>query len=182
VGEAIVVRLARTEDLDSDTRASVIAVCVEAHANDDFNNLFSYIPSGGRHALGYHGSTLVSHAVSTTRWLQPAGQPPLRTAYVDAVSTLPSYEGLGYGSAVMRRLADDVDGHFAIGCLETDRHGFYSRLGWQLWRGPLAGRATNGDLVPTPDQTGVMVLRLSDTPELDLDASLTIECQPHRIW
>ena len=175
-------RSARTEELDADARASVIRVCVEAHGNDDFNNLFTYIPSGGRHALGCDGSLTVSHAVATTRWVQPSGRPPLKTAYVDAVSTLPSYEGRGYGTAVMRRLADDVDGDFAIGCLETDRDGFYRRLGWELWRGPLAGRRADGSLVPTPDQAGIMVLRLSATPELDLDTMLTIECQPHRIW
>ena len=177
----LIVRSTRTEDLDADTRASIIRVCIEAHASQEFNNLFSYIPRGGRHVIGYRGSELVSHAVATTRWAQPAPQPPLRTAYVDAVSTLPSYEGLGYASAVMRRLGADIDGHFAIGCLETDRAG-YGRLGWELWRGPLAGRRVDGSLVPTPDQTGVIVLRLTDTPELDLGAMLTIECQPSRIW
>jgi aminoglycoside 2'-N-acetyltransferase I len=182
VNDPLIVRSARTEDLDADARASIVRVCVEAHGNEDFHNLFSYIPSGGRHALGYHGSEFVSHAVATTRWLQPAGRPPLKTAFVDAVATLPSYEGLGYASAVMRHLAEDVGGDFTIGCLETERDGFYRRLGWELWRGPLAGRRADGSLVPTPDQTGIMVLRLTNTPELDLDAMLTIECQPTRIW
>jgi hypothetical protein len=50
-----------------------------------------------------------------------------------------------------------------------------------VWRGPLAGRLEEG-LVPTPEQRGVMVLRLPSTPLLDLDALLTIECQPSRIW
>ena len=105
----------------------------------------------------------------------------LETAFVDAVSTLPAHEGLGYGSAVMRRVASDIDGNFAIGCLQTDRESFYQRLGWETWRGPLSGR--DGDhLVPTPDQAGVMVLRVAATPPLDLDAMLTIERQPHRIW
>jgi GNAT superfamily N-acetyltransferase len=121
VGDAFVVLSTRTEDLDADAQASIIRVCIEAHANNEFDNLFSYIPSGGRHVIGYRDSELVSHAVATTRWVQPAGQPPLRTAYVDAVSTLPSYQGLGFASAVMRRLADDIDGSYAIGCLETDR-------------------------------------------------------------
>jgi hypothetical protein len=29
---------------------------------------------------------------------------------------------------------------------------------------------------------GGVALRLNDTPELDLGAMLTIECQPSRIW
>jgi aminoglycoside 2'-N-acetyltransferase I len=117
----------------------------------------------------------------TTRWLQPEGCPLLNTAYIDAVSTLPAYQGQGYGSALMHQLAVAIDPHYSVACLETDKEKFYKRLGWQTWRGPLAGRK-EGELVPTPQQRGIMVLRLSQTPALDLDAMLTIECQPGRIW
>jgi hypothetical protein len=48
-----------------------------------------------------------------------------------------------------------------------------------VWRGPLAGRGPDG-LVPTPDQQWIMVLGLSRTPALDLDAMLTIEIQCDR--
>ena len=54
-------------------------------------------------------------------------------------------------------------------------------LGWEEWRGPLAGRSDDG-LIATPDQRGVMVLQLPNTPPLDLDAALTIETQRERIW
>lgn len=169
-----------TEELTAAQRSSVIDVCIAAHNNEDFRNLFTYIPSGGRHFLAYRGSELVSHAVVTTRWAQPAGHPELRTAYVDAVSTLPAYQSQGYASATMRRLAAGID-DFEIGCLQTERETFYSRLGWEVWRGPLAGRGEDGP-IPTPDQRGVMVLRLPLTPPLDLESELTIECQTERIW
>lgn len=81
----------------------------------------------------------------------------------------------------MRRLASEIADEYVIACLETERTAFYSRLGWEVWRGPLAGRDEHG-LVPTPDQTGVMILQLGKTPALDLDRELTIECQPGRIW
>ena len=171
----------RTEDLSEGTRAAIIALCVAAHQEDDFRNLFTYVPSGGLHFLAYCEDLLVSHALVTTRWLQPEGHPLLKTAYIDAVSTLPVYQGQGYGSAVMRRLAAEIEPEYAIACLETDRETFYERLGWQTWRGPLAGRNEHG-LVPTPEQHGIMVLRLSHTPPLDFDSMLTIECQPGRIW
>jgi len=164
-----------------DTRAEIIKVCVAAHQEEDFKNLFSYVPSGGWHFLANRDKQLISHAMVTTRWLQPEGYPLLKTAYVDAVSTLPSYQGQGYGSAVMRQLAKDIDSDYVIACLETVRETFYERLGWQTWRGPLAGRGEQG-LVPTPEQRGIMILRLSQTPNLDLDAMLTIECQTGRIW
>jgi aminoglycoside 2'-N-acetyltransferase I len=81
----------------------------------------------------------------------------------------------------MRRVAEDVNREYIIGCLETDKIGFYERLGWQTWRGPLAGRSDAG-LIPTREQRGIMILELSQTPTLDLDSLLTIECQTGRIW
>lgn len=169
----------RTEDLADATRAAIIHVCFSAFQEEDFLRLFSYIPAGGRHFLAYHGTTLVSHAVVTTRWLQPDDQPLLKTAYVDAVATLPAYQGQGYGSAVMRHLAQNI-ADYEIAGLQTDRPEFYARLGWELWRGVLGGRSEQG-IVPTPEQKGVMILRLPRTPPLKLDGRLTIE-QAGRVW
>jgi len=178
---AIAVSVTRTEDLAADTRGAIIAVCIAAHAVEDYKNLFTYVPAGGLHFLAWAGAQLVSHAMVTTRWLQVPGGPLLKTAYVDAVSTVPTRQGQGYGSAVMRALAAGIEADFEVAGLETDRPGFYTRLGWELWRGPLAGRSDTG-LVPTPQQTGVMVLRLPQSPPLDFERRLTIECQPARIW
>lgn len=177
---SIIVISARTEDLNADTRVSIIQLCITAHQEEDFRHLFSYISAGGLHFLAYREAELVSHAAVTTRWLQPEGQPVLKTAYIDAVATLPAYQGQGYGSALMRQLARDI-GDYALACLETERTAFYEKLGWEVWRGSLAGRGEHG-LIPTPDQTGIMVLRLPQTPALDLDRGLTIECQAGRIW
>jgi aminoglycoside 2'-N-acetyltransferase I len=179
--DTVLVTVLTTEALTATQRSSVIDVCVAVHDDDEFRKLFTtYIPSGGRHFLAHRGPQLVSHAVVTTRWVQPEGQRVLKTAYVDAVSTLPSYQGRGYASAVMGRLAAEI-GDYEVGCLQTDLPAFYERLGWEVWRGALAGRSEHG-LIPTPQQRGVMVLRLPGTPPLDLDMQLTIERQPKRIW
>jgi aminoglycoside 2'-N-acetyltransferase I len=178
--DAVNITALNTEDLTVARRSAIIDVCIAAHDEENFKNLFTYIPSGGRHILVYRGAELVSHGVATTRWVEPAGRGELTTAYVDAVSTLPIHQGRGYASAMMRRLAAEVV-DYDIACLQTDIPAFYERLGWELWRGPLAGRSENG-LIPTPEQRGVMVLRLPRTPPLDLEAQLTIECQPERIW
>ena len=175
------IKVFKTEKLDTDIRNSIIELCIAAHHEEDFKNLFSYVPSGGLHFLAYLKQQLVSHALVTTRWLQPEGQLLLKTAYIDAVSTLPEYQGQGYGSAVMRHLVNTVDGEYAIACLETEREGFFKQLGWETWRGPLAGRNEDG-LIPTPEQKGIMILRLSKTPPLDLNSVLTIEHQGGRIW
>lgn len=174
---------ARTEDLNAATREAIIRVCVAAHQENDFKNLFTYIPSGGLHFLAYQEGIVVSHAVVTTRWLKPEGLPLLRTGYVDAVATFPVLQGKGFGSTVMLELGRALGlgvGNYEIACLETDKPGFYTRLGWQSWRGPLAGRSETG-LIPTPD-VGVMILRLPQTPRLNLTEPLTIECQSGRIW
>ncbi len=75
MSESIIVTSARTEDLNAATRASIIDVCIAAHQKDDFKHIFVYIPAGGIHALAYRAQELVSHAVVTTRWLQPEGLP-----------------------------------------------------------------------------------------------------------
>ena len=179
MSESIMVTSARTEELNADTRASIIHVCRTAHQEDDFTHLFSYIPSGGIHVLAYREHELVSHAVATTRWLQPKGLPLLRTAYIDAVATLPVYQGQGIGSTLMRHLAT-VLADFEMACLQTERVSFYARVGWEVWRGPLAGRRAT-ELLPTPDQKGVMILRLARTPPLEVESLLVIEYDG-RIW
>lgn len=171
----------RTEDLEAADRAAIIRACVAAFGDAEFERLFSYIPSGGLHLIGSADGQVVSHAVVTTRRVQPEGLPLLRTAYVDAVATTPTAQGHGYGSAVLRALADAVAATHEIACLETERVSFYTRLGWQRWRGPRAGRGETG-LIPTPDEQNILILRLPQTPALDLDRLLTIECQRSRIW
>ena len=179
MSESIMVTSQRTEELNAETRTSIIHVCRTAHQEDEFTHLFSYIPSGGIHVLAYWEHELVSHAVATTRWLQPEGLPLLRTAYIDAVATLPAYQGQGIGSTLMRHLAT-VLSDFEMACLQTERVSFYARLGWEVWRGPLAGRRAT-ELLPTPDEQGIMILRLARTPPLDVERLLVVEYDG-RIW
>jgi aminoglycoside 2'-N-acetyltransferase I len=170
----------RTEELDAETRAEIIRLCVAAHQEPDFERLFSYIPSRGRHFMAYRGGERVSHAVVTTRRLQVGAEQCLRTAYVDAVATLPAYQRQGYGTAVLQLLATNLP-DYDIGCLQSDMPEFYQRLGWELWRGPLAVR-TEEAMIPTADQRGIMVLRLDRTPALDLNGDLTVESDGGRFW
>jgi hypothetical protein len=182
-GRVAAVRIFTSEELAAaDLRQAVIDLCVAAHEQDEFRYMFTkYFPSGARHFLALDGDALVSHAVVSTRAVQPEGLPILRTAFVDAVSTRPARQNEGYGRATMQCLAANID-DYEIGCLQTDnRTIFYAHMGWEEWRGPLAGRSDDG-LIPTPDQRGVMVLRLPNTPPLDLDGALSIERQPERIW
>jgi aminoglycoside 2'-N-acetyltransferase I len=174
------IRVRRTRQLDTATRVAIVELCTEAFGKD-FSGLFLHLPTEGLHFIAHHGNQIVSHAVVTTRWVQPEWLPILRTAYVDAVATLPADQRRGYGSAVMRELAVHVT-DYDLACLQTNSPAFYEQLDWQRWRGPRAGRSPDGQLTPTPDQQNIMILRLPHTPPLDLDRLLTIEMQTGRIW
>ncbi len=173
------IRIRRTRQLDALARATIVELCTAAH-QADFSHLFYYLPADGLHFIAYFDEEIVSHAVVTTRWLQPEWRPLLRTAYVDTVATLPGFQGRGYGTSVMRELAANISA-YEIACLTADRRDFFERLGWQRWRGPRAGRS-GSELIPTPAQLNVMILRLPKTPPLDLDRLLTIDTQAGRIW
>jgi aminoglycoside 2'-N-acetyltransferase I len=178
---ALELQVIGTAALGAEQRAEIVALCEAAH-QADFQKLFDYLPDDGLHVLAWLDGRIAGHAVRTTRWAQPPGHPPLKTAYIDAVSTAPELQGRGIGSAVMRRLAAAIqDEDYQLCALETHRPGFYTRLGWEAWPGPLAGRR-GGALVPTPDDQGhVLILRLATTPELYLSGMLSIEDQG-RFW
>ncbi len=168
----------RTKYINEAERSAIVRLCTQVHQTD-FGPLFSFLPSEGLHVLAYEDERLVGHAVVTTRWIQPDNLPLLKTAYVDAVAADPKYQGQGIGSSVMRHLASVIQ-DYELACLETERVSFYAQLGWEEWRGPLAGRKGT-ELMPTPDQNGIMILRLARTPPLNLNGSLTVEYDG-RIW
>jgi aminoglycoside 2'-N-acetyltransferase I len=174
------IRSRRTRQLDAVTRAALVELCTVAN-QEDFSRLFFYLPTDGLHFIAYFDEQIVSHAVVTTRWVQPERRPVLRTAYVDALATLPAYQRRGFGTAVMREAISQI-AEYDLGCLKTNRAAFFERLGWQRWRGPRAARGPDGSLTPAPDQPDILILRLASTPLLDLDRLLTIETQTGRIW
>ncbi len=166
--------------LDAATRKAIVDVCVDAHKNPEFYELFDFVAPDNMHVIAYRGDLVIGHAMVSTRWMQPEGHPILRSAYIDAVSVATTEQGKGVGKAVMQQIALVIS-DYEIAGLETDKFGFYESVGWERWPGTLAGRGENG-LIPTPDQHGVMILRLPKTPELNLNGLLTIEDQGARIW
>ena len=131
------------------------------------------------HVLLYSGDRLVSHAAWIRRLLQQARGPMLRTAYVEAVATDPDWQHQGLATMAMRTLQSEVQS-FDIAALSPTDSAFYTRLDWELWRGPLWVRIGH-ERVPTLDEE-TMVFRLAGTPELDLDAELSVEWRPGEIW
>jgi aminoglycoside 2'-N-acetyltransferase I len=180
---AVNIEVVTADALDAVARAEIIALCESAYG-EDFTRLFEEL-SGSVHVLARddHGA-LVSHAEWVTRWLQPAGHPVLRTAYVEAVATAPERQRLGFATAVLRCLGDELarDSKWELAALSPSDHAFYARLGWELWQGPLGIR--RGDNVePTPSDEEVMILRLPGVPAtLDLTSLLTAEWRAGELW
>lgn len=116
-----------------------------------------------------------------TRWLQADRDPPLRTAYVEAVATHPSHRKRGLASRVMRRLIAEIPDEFALAALSPAVIPFYERLGWRLWLGPLSMRMPGGAVVPTPEEL-VMIHELPGRPPVDLRRPLSIEWRVGEVW
>jgi GNAT superfamily N-acetyltransferase len=154
-----------TADLLPRTRAAIQALCEAAYREPMTPFLVDIGP--GDHLLGWLGETLVSHLMWVTRWLQPAGWPALRTAYVELVATDPTAQRLGYSTQLLESFPSRVQD-------------LYTRLGWRLWRGPLAVREGSA-LLPTPEDR-VMVLDLPRTPKLDETSPLSGEWRPGEVW
>lgn len=163
----------------ADIRAEILDLCNAAYG-EDLTELFGTF-GPATHVLGRIGGRLVSHAMWVTRWLQPEGDEPLRTAYVEMVATHPDHQRRAYASAVMRRLVEEISREYALAALCTGTEAFYARLGWTLWRGPLAIRRPEGGLLPTPDER-IMVMAVSHRPLPDLDAPLSAEWRRGELW
>jgi aminoglycoside 2'-N-acetyltransferase I len=175
--EGYALKVLKGTNLSEQERYEVVALCSRAFETDYGAFLPTFIDA--THILARRQGALVSHALWVTRWLQPEGLPPLRTAYVEAVATEEAYRGRGYATAVMQRLALEIK-DFELGGLSPAEQQLYSRLGWELWRGPLFIR-TAGELMATPGEV-IMVLRLPQTPNLDLDAALSAEWREGELW
>lgn len=165
------------DQLTSGQLAEIHALCNRAY-QADLGPLFrTFIDT--THVLGWWGSAVVSHAMWVTRWLQPGNQPPLRTAYVEMVATEPEFQGRGFATAVMHRLASAIH-NFEIGGLSPAEPMLYTKLGWVFWQGPLFIRTQDG-LISTAD-CSMMILRLPKTPPLDLTLPLSAEWREGELW
>ena len=136
------------------------------------------------HALAWENDQLLSHACWITRWLQAGDGPLWRTAYVEAVATAIHARRRGLASQVMRALVDavsSIEPGYEIAALSPSDDGYYARLGWERWQGPLWERTTDG-IVASPEDEEVMIYRLPATPDLDLNQPLSIEGRDIEVW
>jgi aminoglycoside 2'-N-acetyltransferase I len=84
---------------------------------------------------------------------------------------------------VVSAITEHIRNAYPLGALDTGSPGFYERLEWELWRGHTGLRTETGDVVPTPEEDGaVMILRTPSSPPLDLDSLITCDWRPGDSW
>lgn len=178
-GAALQISIVEAADLTTGARAEVLALCSEAY-EEDFAWYLDLLV-GATHVLARVDGELVSHAAFVPRELRMGeARTPLRGAYIEAVATRVRWQGLGYGTVVMRAIPPLLGG-FDIAALSPSDAGFYARLGWQMWRGPRR-YLKDGVRVETPEEE-VMVLRLTRTPpSIGLEDALEIDWRPGEVW
>ncbi len=178
MNSALRIEVIKGKDLSSDEQKTIVAFCNRAF-EEELEGLFSAF-ADPTHVLGYLDGMLVSHALWVTRWLRAGNGPLLHTAYVEAVATKKAFRGLGYATAIMKRVEEEIQG-YELGGLSPFSVAYYERLGWEPWRGPLYIR-TGAGLIPTPSDEQVMILRLPKTPALDMNVSLSAEWREGELW
>jgi len=104
----------------------------------------------------------------------------MRTAYIEAVATEKIYRSRGFATSVMERVAEEIQ-DFELAALSPFSVAYYERLGWELWHGPLFIRRGE-ELMRTPRDGDVMILRLPRTPILDLNTPLSAEWRAGDLW
>jgi aminoglycoside 2'-N-acetyltransferase I len=171
--------LVPTRQLSTAARRDIVHLCSLAYQEDFAQYLHDIGP--GMHLMAIDDGRLVSHAAWVDRELRIDDRIALRSAYVEAVATLPGCEGRGHASALLEAIVRHVSAAYDIAALSPAHPAYYERLGWLRWEGPLAYRQ-DGVLVDTPEEE-LMVKLLAGAPlGLDRNAKLVIDWRPGEVW
>ncbi len=174
-------RVVESAELSVEERGALESLFVAAWPDERFTREDVDHMLGGRHVLLQREGRIVSHAAVVPRTLW-AGERAIVCGYVEAMATWPDLQRHGFGTEVLGVVNDLVRDGFELGGLCTGSHGFYERLGWERWVGPLAVR-TGGTEVPTPEEDGnVMILRTPATGAVSLVDTLACDWRAGDVW
>jgi aminoglycoside 2'-N-acetyltransferase I len=136
---------------------------------------------GGLHVVLSEGDQLISHAAVVPRTMLAGGR-PLSAGYVEAVATRPRWQKQGHGNEVMRAVGTIIAADFEMGALSTGQPEFYSRLGWEPWRGPTYAQTPTGRIRTSADDGSVMIMRTVRTYDLETHTPLVCEWRSGKLW
>lgn len=124
----------RTFNVSLELRREITNMCNEAYGQD-FDLLFSLLPPDGLHLTGRLEGILVTHLVVTDRWLKPETGAQLRTAYIDAVATLPEFRRHGYAGQLITKAIGLFEGNHDLIALSANDPALYKKHGFHFWPG-----------------------------------------------
>ena len=136
---------------------------------------------GGVHWVAEVDRRIVGHASVVERLLEAGGR-PMRTGYVEAVATLPTWQGRGIATRLMEVAGEHIRTEFELGALSTGAHRLYERLGWERWQGPTFVRTADGPIRTGDEDGGIMILRTPWTPALATTEALSCEWRAGDVW
>jgi GNAT superfamily N-acetyltransferase len=143
----------------------------------EFTDHHWMLAQGGWHVLATLEGEPVGHASVVPRIFE-INRAQFRTGYVEAVATVPEYQGIGIGRCIMEQVAVHIESSYELGALSTGLHDFYRPLGWEAWGGPTYQRRSDGD-VRTPDRDpGLMVRRFGRSQSVALGSSICLGPRP----
>jgi aminoglycoside 2'-N-acetyltransferase I len=173
-------RTASTEDLGPDGVIQLVLLFLAAWPDGGFTGDDTNHAMGGRHFIAESDGRIVAHAAVVGRRLEADGR-PLNTGYVEAVATLPTWQGRGLATRLMTDVSTWIRGRYELGALSAAEPRLYARLGWASWGGPLGIRTTTGIVRSNPDDERVMILRTPTTPTTPpLTMRETLTCDKRR--
>jgi aminoglycoside 2'-N-acetyltransferase I len=156
-----------SEELDEATRVRLRQLWGDAF-EDRFDDDDADHAYGGVHVLAYGGDVIVGHASVVPRRIR-IGDDWWDVGYVEAVATDPGRQRGGVGTAVMRRLHEEIDTRWPIAFLSTGRaRDFYLRLGWEVWQGRSSVQTEAGEVPTDEEHGGILARRGVDGPDLAL--------------
>ena len=179
MNEKLDIQVKTNTDLSAGEYAEIVSLTSQAFERDytPYMKMFK----NPTHILARLNGKLVSYVAVITRWTQMGKGPLLKTAAIEGMATELNHRHRGFASQVMRRAVVEMQ-DYDIAVLSTGRNGFYARLGWKTWKGPLYARKEN-TLIAMPEEQGcVMVYTLPKTPPLDITAPLSIEWRELEPW
>ena len=179
--QTVTVRAAGTPDLGVSDLAQLLDLFRACWPGGDFTTDDVAHAMGGVHWLAEADGRIVGHASVVPREVHVDGV-PLRTGYVEAVATHPSWQRRGVASRLMELANAHIAATYEVGALSTDIPVVYARCGWEPWRGTTWVRTAAGLVRTEDDDDGIMILQTPSTPMLALDGTLSVEWRAGDAW
>jgi len=174
------IKTVRTAELSAEGLGEITRL-MEAAFGESFEGYWDDI-GPALHFMALEAGGVLAHACVVDRELHTQGH-KLLTGYVEGVATRPNRQGQGHSTRVMLAVNEFLVENYQLGGLSTGLNDFYTKLGWETWKGRTYIRMRDGAVDRIAEEEGtVMILRTKTTPPLDIKARISAEWRPGELW